>query len=146
MKESLIQIATSLLAAFLVSLYFYSRGSAEYTLAVFAVAFVVFIGGGMIVKILHKLFDWRNSYLTNVIAYGLSGGILLLSMVYGPVIYSRMFEDYTVVQNEFVLAEFLLELLQYMAFGAICGLVFYHIYIGVQKLFNSWGANQSAED
>ncbi|WP_181347324.1 hypothetical protein [Thalassobacillus sp. CUG 92003] len=44
LTEGVIQITTSICAALVVSLYFYSRGSEEYTMLVFLIAFFYFCG------------------------------------------------------------------------------------------------------
>ncbi|MGP4075849.1 hypothetical protein [Halobacillus sp. K22] len=133
LKEGIIQIATSMLAALVVSLYFYSRGSAGYTLLVFLVAFVIFVGSGIIVKIMYLWVQWRNRYLTNFLVYLLSGAVIWGLLMFFPPIYSIIFEDFTV--EGFKSSTSIIDFLRTVAIGAICGLSFYHIYLGLSGLF-----------
>ncbi|MBA2176056.1 hypothetical protein H0266_14260 [Halobacillus locisalis] len=86
LSEGIIQFVTSILAAIVVSLYFASRGSGDYTLLVFIVAFFVFIGSGVIVKIMYLLIQWKNRYITNVMVYTLSGAVIWVLLIYFPAV------------------------------------------------------------
>ncbi|MCP3032299.1 hypothetical protein LF817_13205 [Halobacillus sp. A1] len=136
-REGVIQILTSILAALLVSLYFYWQGSEEYALLVFLIAFIVFVGSGIIVKIMYLWIQWRNRYLTNFLVYMLSGAVLWVLIMYFPPIYSIIFEDFTV--QRFLSSNSISGFLRNIAVGALCGLIFFNIYFGLTGLFAKVG-------
>ncbi|SFG38780.1 hypothetical protein SAMN05216353_13923 [Halobacillus alkaliphilus] len=132
LKEGSVMIIAGMLAALVVSIFFYSRGSGDYTPLVFIVAFIIFVGSGLLVKVCYLWIQWGNRYLTNVLVYMLCGAIILFLLTYIPSVYSIIFESYTF--QELITSSSVQGVLQIMGYGAICGLLFYHCYIGVHSL------------
>ncbi len=70
--------------------------------------------------------------MTNVLVYMLGRAIILFLLTYMPSVYSIIFESYTF--QELITSSSIQGVLQIMGYGAVCGLLFYHCYIGVRSV------------
>ncbi|MCA1011592.1 hypothetical protein [Halobacillus halophilus] len=139
LKEGSLMSFSSGLAALVVSIFFYTRGSGDYTSLVFIVAFIIFMGSGLLVKLCYIWIQWKNRYLINVVVYMLGGAIILFLLTYIPSVYAIIFESYTF--QELITSSSVEGVLQIMGYGAICGLLYYHCYMGVHLLSLKLGNN-----
>ncbi|MGP4068457.1 hypothetical protein [Halobacillus sp. B29] len=77
--------------------------------------------------------------MINVLVYMLGGAIILFMLTYIPSVYSIIFESYTF--QELITSSSIQGVLQIMGYDAVCGLLFYHCYIGVCRVVLKFGYN-----